>query len=65
MGSLERLGAKAADRCRSLKGRLSHYLVAQPRLVQALRVSLEPAGGSAVEVESVKRPCHRPLEGGG
>ena len=44
---------------------LSHYLVAQPRLVQALRVSLEPAGGSAVEVESVKRPCLRPREGGG
>ena len=43
---------------------LSHYLVAQPRLVQALRVSLEPAGGSAVEAESAKRPCLRPLEGG-
>ena len=44
---------------------LSHYLVAQPRLLQALRVSLEPAGGGAVGAESAKRPCLRPLEGGG
>ena len=44
---------------------MSHYLVAQPRLVQALRASLEPAGRSAIGAESVKRPCLRPLEGGG
>ena len=44
---------------------LSHYLVAQPRLVQVLRASLEPAGGSAVGTASAKRPCLRPLEGGG
>ena len=44
---------------------LSNYLVAQPRLLQALRASQEPAGGDAIGVESAKRPCLRPLEGGG
>ena len=44
---------------------MSHYLVAQPRLLQALRLSLEPTGGSATGGESAKRPCIRPLEGGG
>ena len=44
---------------------MSHYLVAQPRLLQALRASLEPAGGGVVGTESAKRPCLRPLEGGG
>ena len=44
---------------------MSNYLVAQPRLVQALRASLEPAGGGATGAESAKRPCLRPLEGVG
>ena len=44
---------------------MSNYLVAQPRLLQALHVSLEPTGGDATGEESAKRPCIRPLEGGG
>ena len=44
---------------------VSHYLVAQPRLLEAVRISLLPAAGSAVTTESAKRPCLRPLEVGG
>ena len=43
---------------------MGHYLVAQPRLLQAVRESLEPAGGGQMGGESSKRPCLRPLEGG-
>ena len=44
---------------------LTNYLVAQPRLVQALRASSEPAVGGTLGVEPAKRPCLRPLEAGG
>ena len=44
---------------------MSHYLVAQPRLSEAVRISLLPAIGSAVDAEPAKRPCLRPLEIGG
>ena len=44
---------------------MGHYLVAQPRLLQALRASLEPAAGSALGAEPAKRPCLHPLEVGG
>ena len=44
---------------------MSHYLVAKPRLLQAVRESLEPAEESAGGAESAKRPCIRPREGGG
>ena len=44
---------------------MSHYLVAQPRLLHALHASLGPTGGDAAGVESVKRPCIRPLAGRG
>ena len=44
---------------------MGHYLVAQPRLVQAVRESLEPAGGGQMGEESSKRPCLHPLERGG
>lgn len=44
---------------------MGHYLVAQPRLLQAVRASLEPVGECATRGESAKRPCLRPLEGGG
>ena len=44
---------------------MGHYLVAQPRLLQAMRTSSEPAGEGLTGVESAKRPCIRPLEGGG
>lgn len=44
---------------------MSYYLVAQSRLLHALHASLGPTGGDAAGVESVKRPCIRPLAGGG
>ena len=44
---------------------MGRYVVAQPRLLQALKASLEPAGGGVIGAESAKRPCLRPLEGGG
>ena len=42
---------------------LATYLVAQPRLLQALRAPLENVG--TLGAESAKRPCLRPLEVGG
>ena len=44
---------------------LGTYLVAQPRLLQAMSASSEPAVGGSTGVESAKRPCLRPLEMGG
>ena len=44
---------------------MRHHVVAQPRLVQALRASLEPADGGAIGAESAKRACLCPLEGEG
>ena len=44
---------------------LSHYLVAQPRLLEAVQMSLSPTVGVAAGAETAKRPCLRPLEIGG
>ena len=44
---------------------LGSYLVAQPRLLQAVRASSDPAIGGSTGVEPAKRPCLRPLEMGG